>query len=212
MCVYARCDAATKLGMTRLMIRRDCIQRAHLNKVADAVRGLAASSNRLASLDPDVLNTAYEAQLPQRTEWCNIIAEHMWTHAFPPVGLGPRKGQSDLPHKLKAMLHSMFLETGDQQCLHTLLDSIVSMTTDFGTEFLIASVPFVSVTEVIPYIAFVSIDGDGQNMCGETFEHNTDHDDVAHPDGAAHADEQAVSGQSEMQDDTVFDEVCIESN
>ena len=68
---------------------------------------------------------------------------------MPCTGLGT--GHTSLDHKLHAFLFSARLETGSWDEVFRLCSSIVSFTTDWGTEAGLALVPRISVDDSFPW-------------------------------------------------------------
>ena len=62
--------------------------------------------------------------------------------------------EASLVNKFKNYLHSAFLECGTWDAVRIQCDTVMSFTTDLGTEASLGSMPPVSLTELFPHLVF----------------------------------------------------------
>ena len=77
--------------------------------------------------------------LDRESEIFDSIASALSHHHVPPVGLG--SGQASAHHEAAALAHAHFLESGSTEVMIGMAESVVSFTTEKGTERLLESMP-----------------------------------------------------------------------
>ena len=87
----------------------------------------------------------------QRLEHSTELMRIMDSHTLPPTALG--SGRASVVHKLAASAHSQYLEAGTELALRRNLDAHIALTTDQGTESLVADLPDVDIQKLLPYLA-----------------------------------------------------------
>ena len=101
-----------------------------------------------------------------RIGWSRTLRRCIKRHTMPPVALGSR--EQNLTHKLKCLLHAIFLEAGpDEDDVRAFIASLVCSTSDWGTE---AGLPdilnFHNLSDVVPMVTRFR-PCDGENLVGE---------------------------------------------
>ena len=76
----------------------------------------------------------------------------MQRHVGVMTALGSK--EASLVNKFKNYLHSAFLECGTWDAVRIQCDTVMSFTTDLGTEASLGSMPPVSLTELFPHLVF----------------------------------------------------------
>ena len=70
-------------------------------------------------------------------------------HVFPPALIGSRR--ASLVHKVHCMLHQLRLECGSWRAVNDYLQTVISFTTDHGTEAGLADFVGVEIAKMFPY-------------------------------------------------------------
>ena len=70
--------------------------------------------------------------------------------AFIPVALGAGKSRTDLPNKLAALSHQIWVEVASLRDFQRMVDSVVAFCGDLGTEAGFANAPAMALSDVLP--------------------------------------------------------------
>ena len=84
----------------------------------------------------------------ERSGFNMVLAQNVRERVLPPVAMG--SGKTGIEHKVAAMLHALALESADSRTLDGALNSIVSFTTDLGTEAKISDFTVLAKEELMP--------------------------------------------------------------
>ena len=134
-CRYCMADSSPQCGRDWLLSLQYRIREAHLVETFRAARALAATAGG-AAVRPDAESLE------------NTLHRNISMHVHPPAALG--SGKTSLEDKSAAFVFGMFLESDGQQDFKNRLSSIVSLTTDLGTEHGISSFCAMSSTDLLP--------------------------------------------------------------
>jgi hypothetical protein len=94
------------------------------------------------------------------TRLAQKLASLISVHTFVPVALGLRK--SSLHHKISGLLHAIFLSVGSLERIGSFLDSVVSVTTDLGTEAGLAEFHNLDFRDLLPeWLQLSPLEADG---------------------------------------------------
>ena len=129
--MYLMADSSPQGGVNWLMIEYSVIQHRDLIVCSMAASELSGAARRLTDAQEAGVPLLQE-ELDAERSAAEAIFGMLQRHPMVPVGLG--SGRSSMWHELHALYHSFFLECGDPALLSELAASIISLTSDRGTE------------------------------------------------------------------------------
>ena len=122
---YLLCDSSPQVGQEWFLTELWVLQGSHYE-----LKELFLKMTSLAS--------GLVEGLQEKDAIVKEIEHHFYRHVCPPMVLGSKRGQ--LPHKLHALLQTLFLESQQWRQVRQTLVSLVSLTTDLGTESYLSTV------------------------------------------------------------------------
>ena len=139
--LYFWCDSSPQGGRDWLISKHRVVSRSRVAAAAAAANFLSATP------EPDPGPTM-QSDDEQRTCHNATLAASITEHVQVPVALG--SGRTTLEHKVAAFLHSTGVECGSLSALEAMCSSIVSFTTDLGTETGISEFQCVDCSTLLP--------------------------------------------------------------
>jgi hypothetical protein len=162
---FLRVDSSPLAGRNWLRGKWDTILGGDLAKVFHAMQMLTRTADRLRELDEsDCLAEHFRLAL-ERIEHTNTLFSCVIPHFLAPTALGSQR--AGLPYKFRALVHAMYLDTGDEHTLKGIAASMVTNTADFGVEAALSEVPNMPLSDVIPYALTVDMDHDFDGCLGQ---------------------------------------------
>ena len=129
--MYVMADSSPQGGVNWLMIEYVRIDHCALMASAKAAAQLTGVASRLTQAERAGL-PILEEELDVEMSCATMLWSNLERRPMVPVGLG--SGRASMWHELHALYHSFFLECGDPALLAELASSVISMTSDRGTE------------------------------------------------------------------------------
>ena len=158
----------------------------------------------ICSGSEDGRREADPARLELRKNAISILRCSLTLRVLPPAAIGLRR--ANLAHKAAAFVHSIALETNQSiECLEAELSSLVSFTTDLGTEASIPDFRCVSPLELMPSWMRQAYEGIDPDLAAQAVEPAD-----AFPEADIEVDEQAIAEDpgSDIMPDGVEDSIA----
>ena len=142
---------STPHGKDWLLSQIHSVRKSSLVDVLEAARMVLVATHN---------QPARAAEAERIVEKSKFVTQHITAHSFLPVAIGLRA--SALPNKVAALFHALFLETGSIDGIKRFCESLVSVTSDLGTESGLCDFHATDIADFVPaWLQPPNIEADG---------------------------------------------------